>query len=100
MERQKAIFELRGELLKRGITIKKLAKILNRNPKTVEKVIKRWWGKPNLPRGPISKDIILKIHELLHNQTSFFSETTLNSNLCEPENSPNIVSKKQREIGL
>ena len=64
---KKARLELRIELLKRGTNFTDLAKKLGYAPEAFRVIISRWWGRKELPRGKLSRKIILDIKRFLHN---------------------------------
>lgn len=82
-ERKKARLELRIALLKRGLSLRALARRLGYNPDVFIKIISRWWGRNSLPRGEVSRKIILDIQRFLHdNPPLVFPE----HNSQDPEN--------------
>jgi len=84
---KKARLELRVELLKRGTNFADLAKKLGYAPEAFRVIINRWWGRKELPRGKLSRKIILDVKRFLHDTPPLiFSHNNSQQDKGEDEN--------------
>ena len=86
--RDKARVELKISLLSRGCpSIRELARRLGYNEDVLTKVIYRWWGRKELPRGKLSRKIILDVKRFLHDTPPLiFSHNNSQQDKGEDEN--------------
>ena len=60
---------LRGELLqKSGLSVAAFARKHGYKPKTVDRVIARYWSNGKIPRGRMSREILKKLNDELGSQ--------------------------------
>lgn len=67
MEESK-IFELRGELLKRGYTMAAFAREIGVSPQTLHTVLRRYWGTQKEPNGRRGYAILTALREFIASQ--------------------------------
>lgn len=89
-ERASAIFELRGELLKKGLTLQAFARKEGFDIRTVFAVIQRYWGTgENPPRGIIAQAILERLRAYVeHPEPPSEQEECENQPVSLVENGP------------